>query len=147
MHPVFVGSVELHESHVLSRFRGIVFCHRCGRAAVREPVLLGGECRGYRAHAGKYVIKRLMENPPRLPQGIFEWPEDEDTSPNAGLRNHVIRMGGEEAYIRYMQGEAGEDESEGDGDQAFRVPAAPERPLYDHLDDPNATPIFPSDSD
>ena len=75
--PIWVGGAELHPSHVLTRFRGIVFCHRCGSLATQAPLGLQHPCSGHKSDAGRRVVDYLHRDPPKLPTnvGLRKWPE------------------------------------------------------------------------
>ena len=74
---VRVGGWVLGNFHVLTRYRGIIMCHRCGGTATVLPRLLAEDCRGYKTIVTKRALAHLHEEPPRLPWGIVRWPEPE----------------------------------------------------------------------
>ena len=73
--PVWVGGTELDPTHVLTRFRGIVVCHRCGCIATERPRDLAKPCNGYRTTAGQRNLDYLHKEPPQLPMNMKSWPE------------------------------------------------------------------------
>ena len=81
--PIYVGTTALHYTHLLSRFKGVLFCHKCGSFARSHPLKLRQPCKRYRTPAGKDVLARLHGEPPLPPRSLKGWPEGGPCAPQA----------------------------------------------------------------
>ena len=73
--PISIGYKFLHPSHWFSRFRGLVFCQRCGYYATTKPKNLKDECRGHPTVASRHYLNNLRSG--RVPHPNVRFPEAE----------------------------------------------------------------------
>ena len=68
---VHVGKLDVHESHYLCVFRGVIFCNKCGSVSKRTKLgYLARKCEPP-TQAGKNNLDRIRRNRPPI---NMEWP-------------------------------------------------------------------------
>ena len=72
---------KVHSTHHMATHRGLAWCQRCGCMiqflARRIPALkdLSKPCKPPTS-TGQRTLKEMLREPPKLPNGLKEWPED-----------------------------------------------------------------------
>ena len=88
---IHLGNKSSHVSHDLYRYRGLVYCNKCGAYGSKQLSLLANQCEAART-AGLRTLKCIEQD--KLPTGLTEWPEASCyKSPEAqpGVGNHCHR--------------------------------------------------------
>ena len=75
--PVRVGNQDIHHTHSIRQYKGLVHCNRCYNRVIhtkRGPQIreLARTCNGRPTNAG-LILKRCFEND-ALPEGLRKWP-------------------------------------------------------------------------
>ena len=71
---IFIGNRVTHISHKLFRYRGLVYCNRCGSRSVHKLYKLGDPCEPATGY-GKTNLDRIRLG--LLPYNLNKWPEDD----------------------------------------------------------------------
>ena len=108
--PPTVGARPLHKSHGIWSYRGVLWCERCGAYATDRPMRLSAPCGGELAtKAAQENIRRLHEEPPRMPKGKH-FPKEmlEEEKP---VQLWIAQGEGEQAQVEERQDEEFENQS------------------------------------
>ena len=70
--PIHIGNQTSHHTHDLYKYKGVVYCNKCGCYGVKKFTLLSKQCEAPKA-AGERVLHCIEHDIP--PGGLLSWPE------------------------------------------------------------------------
>ena len=71
--PIHIGNQVSHSSHSLKKYKGLIYCNKCGaRAAGTQMKYLAKQCLPPTT-MGRRTLACIKSG--RLPSGLTEWPE------------------------------------------------------------------------
>ena len=84
---IHIGNRSSHFSHDLYKYKGLIYCNRCGAHGAKQFVLLANPCEAART-SGQRTLTCIEQD--KIPIGYKKWPIDEiaqsfDTSDNHGV--------------------------------------------------------------
>ena len=71
--PLHIGNQTIHCSHNIFKYRGLVYCLKCGSVGTKQIRLLAKQCEPPN-NSRKFTLSNILAG--KLPYGLVKWPDE-----------------------------------------------------------------------
>ena len=75
--PIHIGNQTINCSHNIYKYRGLIYCLKCGAVGTKQIRLLAKQCEPPN-NSRKYALINILAG--KLPYGFAKWPDESTTT-------------------------------------------------------------------